>query len=66
MRDVHAAIDWALGKNPLVGNCVGGSHYVFKTAPMGSTPSFRVFYRYNHNKEIVYLLSIAPIIENDR
>lgn len=62
MSDVHAAIDFALGKQPLLGtSCYEEpDHYVFKTTGIGNTPSFWVLYRYDENTNTIYVLSISP------
>jgi hypothetical protein len=54
MDDVHADITWTLGSDPRVGVAVQGFPHptirLFKITPIGNTPSFRVLYRFSHDK----------------
>jgi len=65
--DVHAAIDFTLGKNPLQGtSCTAEpEHYVYQTTEIGNTPSFWVLYRYDQAERTIYLISIIPAVEQE-
>lgn len=65
--DVLTGISWLLGKHPTAGRSCENPpmHYVFKTIPIGSTPSFWVLYRFDESEKKVYLLSIHPTDRED-
>jgi hypothetical protein len=61
MSDVHASIDWRLARDPLKATKLDGECYIFKTTPVGETPSFWVLYKYDASEHRVYLLSIVEV-----
>jgi len=65
--DVHTAIGWALGENPKAGFVCDDEplHRIFKTTPIGNTPSFWVLYRFDSQQQKVFLLSIYPADSNN-
>ncbi len=68
MFDIHEAITWELGRNPLAGEPVqpGSKYRTLRTTRIGPTPVFTVLYLFDdaNDSGTVYLYSIR-LSDND-
>lgn len=65
-HEVHSAIDWALGRDPRLGETIGDDeHRLFVTTPIGAMPAFWVLYRFEESQNEVCLVSINALDEDN-
>ena len=66
--EIKDAIIWVLVRNPMVGEPLSNdpNYRVHETSPLDTEAAkFWILYRYDQEKEKIYLLSIMPVPEQD-